>query len=118
MIMMTTACTGSTPKASDKAKAVNGMMPNWQRKPMMMPQGFLMWPHSFSVSTVQPMENITKASITVSTVLNTRPSISLKLLGGMRQFLPEQTVAAVLQTGSTIVVVMDVDIVVIVIEKR
>lgn len=111
IIMMTTACTGSTPKASDKTKAVKGMMPNWQRKPMMIPQGFLMWPHSLSASTVHPMENMTKASITVSTVLNTTLSISLKLLGGTRQFVPEQTVAAESQTRGTAVIAMDEDIV-------
>lgn len=93
MMMMTMACTGSTLKASDKAKAVKGMMPNWQRKPMMMPQGFLMWPHNFRASTVQPMENMTMASITVSTVLNTTPSVALKSLVGARQFAPEQIVA-------------------------
>ncbi|MED6275878.1 hypothetical protein CHARACLAT_031134, partial [Characodon lateralis] len=101
IMMMTMACTGSTPKAKDSAKAVKGMMPNWQRKPMTMPQGFLMWLHSFSASTVQPMANMTKASITVSTVLNTRLRTALKLLGGMRQFAPEQTVARESQDIST-----------------
>lgn len=92
-MMMTTACTGSTLKASDKAKAVKGMMPNWQRKPMTMPQGLLRWPKSLSESTVQPMENMTKASMTVSTVLNTRLRIALKSLSGARQFGPEQIAA-------------------------
>lgn len=110
-MMMTTACTGSTPKASDKAKAVKGMMPNWQRKPMMMPQGFLIWPHSFSASTVQPIENMTMASITVSTVLNTRPSIALKSPGGTRQFEPEQIVATVSQALGTAVIALNMVIV-------
>lgn len=103
IMIMTTACTGSTPKASDRAKAVKGMIPNWHRKPMRMPQGFLMWPHSFLTSTVQPMENMTIASITVSTVLSTRPSVSLKLLGGTRQFGPEHTVERGEQAAGTVV---------------
>lgn len=106
MMMMTTACTGCTWKASDKAKAEKGMMPNWQRKPMTMPQGLLRWPHSFVISTVQPMANMTRASMTVSTVLNTRPSISLKLLGGTRQSVPEQTVARGSQPAGTAVVMV------------
>lgn len=110
-MMMTTACTGSTPKASDKAKAVKGMMPNWQRKPMTMPQGFLMWPNSLLASTVQPMENMTIASMMVSTVLNTRLSIALKSLGGARQFAPEQTVATESQVVGTTVVALKMDIV-------
>ena len=101
-MMMTIACTGRTLKASDKAKAVKGMMPNWQRKPIAMPQGRLMWPHNLLESTVQPMENMTIPSITVSTMLNTRPSTSLKLLGGIRQLLPEQTVAKESQAGGKV----------------
>lgn len=93
IIMITTACTGMTWKANAKANAVKGMMPNWQRNPMMMPQGFLMWPHSFVESTVQPMENMTIASMMVSVVLIATPRISLKLLGGTRQSGPEHTVA-------------------------
>ncbi len=111
MMMMTTACTGSTPKASDKAKAVKGMMPNWQRKPMTMPQGLLMWPHSFWASTVQPMENMTMASIMVSTMLNTTLSIALKLLAGTRQFSPEQTVARESQSVRTAAIALNMDIV-------
>lgn len=93
IIMMTTAWTGMTWKAKDKANAVKGMMPNWQRNPTKMPQGFLMWPHSFMISTVQPMANMTIASIMVSVVLIATPRISLKLFGGTRQLLPEHTVA-------------------------
>lgn len=96
IIMMTTAWTGMTWKAKDKANAVKGMMPNWQRNPTKMPQGFLMWPHSFMISTVQPMANMTIANIMVSVVLIATPRISLKLFGGTRQLLPEHTVA----TGS------------------
>lgn len=110
IMMMTIACTGSTWKANDKAKAVKGMMPNWQRKPMKMPHGLLRWPNSFLASTVQPMANMTIASITVSTVLNTRLKIALKLLGGARQFVPEQTVERESQTAG-IVVVAIVDVV-------
>lgn len=106
MMMMTTACTGCTWKAMAKAKAEKGMMPNWQRKPMKMPQGLLRWLHSFSASTVQPMANMTRASMTVSTVLNTRPSTALKLLGGMRQSVPEQTVARGSQPAGTAVVMV------------
>jgi len=111
MMMMTTACKGSTPKASDKAKAVKGMMPNWHRKPMTMPQGLLMWPQSFWASTVQPMENMTMASITVSTMLNTKLSMSLKLLEGTRQFVPEHTVEKGSQLLEAAAVAMNVDIV-------
>lgn len=93
IMMMTTACTGMTWKAKAKANAVKGMMPNWQRKPMKMPQGLLMWPHSLAASTVQPMENMTIASIMVRVVLIARLRIWLKLSGGTRQFGPEQTVA-------------------------
>lgn len=93
IIMMTIACTGITWKANDRANAVKGMMPNWQRNPMMMPQGLLTWPHSFSASTVQPMENMTMASMMVSVVLIARLRIWLKLSGGTRQFAPEHTVA-------------------------
>lgn len=121
MMMMTTACTGSTPKASDKAKAVKGMMPNWQRKPMTMPQGRLMWPHSFSASTVQPMENMTMASITVSTTLNAKLSMSLKLLGGTRQFVPEHNVERGSHPVGTAEGAMNMDIVDVVMgteEKR
>lgn len=118
IMIMTTACTGSTLKARDKANAVNGMMPNWQRKPMAMPQGFLMWAHSFDNSTVQPIENMTIASIMVSTVLNTKLSVALKSLGGTRQLLPEQTVAAESHSTSRVVVAMDVDIVDDVMNKK
>lgn len=111
IMMMTTACTGSTPNASDKAKAVKGIMPNWHRKPMTIPQGLLMWPHSLWESTVQPMENMTIASIMVSTVLNTKLSIALKSLAGTRQLEPEQTVAKESQAGGTMVVAFSVDIV-------
>lgn len=106
IMMMTIACTGSTRKASAKAKAVKGMMPNWQRKPMKMPQGLLMWPHSFLASTVHPMANMTIASIVVSTVLSTRLSVALKLLAGTRQFVPEQTVARESQPVGTVIIVM------------
>lgn len=112
MMMMTTACTAWTPKASDKAKAVKGIMPNWQRKPMIMPHGFLMWPHSFAVSTMQPMENMTIASMMVRTVLITTPRMALKLLGGTRQSVPEQAVAALSQIAGSMVVGFSVDIVV------
>lgn len=107
MMMMTTACTGCTWKASDKAKAEKGMMPNWQRKPMMMPQGLLRWANSFVAFTVQPMANMIRASMTVSTVLNARPSTALKLLGGMRQSVPEQTVARGSQPAGTAVVMVE-----------
>lgn len=108
MMMMTIACTGSTWKTSAKAKAVKGMMPNWQRKPIMMPQGLLMCPHSFMASTVQPMANITRASMTVSTVLITWLSVALKLLGGTRQFAPEQTVVREPHSmGSAVVIMVD-----------
>lgn len=93
IIMMTTACTGMTWKANAKANAAKGMMPNWQRNPMKMPQGLLMWPHSFMASTVQPMENMTIASIMVSVVLIARLRMWLKLSGGTRQSGPEHTVA-------------------------
>ena len=93
MMMMAMACTGKTLNAKDRAKAVKGMMPNWQRKPMKMPQGLLMCPHSLVESTVQPMENITMASMIVSTTLSTRLRMSLKLLGGTRQSVPEHLVA-------------------------
>lgn len=112
MMMMTTACTAWTPKASDKAKAVKGIMPNWQRKPMIMPHGFLMWPHSFAASTLQPMANMTIASMMVSTVLITTPRMALKLLGGTRQSVPEQAVAALSQIAGSMVVGFSVDIVV------
>lgn len=57
------------------------------------------------------MENMTIASITVSTMLNTRLSISLKLLPGARQFVPEQSVAKESQAGGITVVAMSTDIV-------
>ncbi|KAJ8388562.1 hypothetical protein AAFF_G00132760 [Aldrovandia affinis] len=93
MMRMATACTGSTSKASASAKAQNGMMPNWHRKPTKMPQGRRTCPHSLGASTVQPMENMTMASMTVSTALSTMLRISLKLLGGTRQEAPEHSVA-------------------------
>ncbi|KAG7236589.1 hypothetical protein INR49_000761 [Caranx melampygus] len=62
-------------------------------------------------STVQPMENMTIASIMVSTVLNTKLSIALKSLAGTRQLEPEQTVAKESQVGGTMVVAFSVDIV-------
>ena len=111
-IMMTAmACTGSTPKASDRAKAVKGMMPNWQMNPMMMPQGLLMWPHSLLASTVQPMANMTRASITVTDMLITKLRVELKLLGGTMQFAPEQTAAAGSQVERTMAVALRADIV-------
>lgn len=110
MMMMTTACTAWTLKASDKAKAVKGIIPNWQRKPMIMPHGFLMWPHNFTAPTVQPMANMTMASKMVSTVLITTPRMALKLLGGTRQSVPEQAVAALSQIAGSMVVGFSVDI--------
>lgn len=44
-------------------------------------------------STVQPMENMTIASMMVSVVLIARLRTWLKLSGGTRQFGPEHTVA-------------------------
>lgn len=79
-------------KAADKAKAVKGMMPNWQRKPIAMPQGLFRCPQSFWTSTAHPMVNIIKASMKVSTMLNARLSFALKSLG-TRQLAPEQIVA-------------------------
>lgn len=108
IMMMTTACTGMTWKAKAKANAVKGMMPNWQRKPMKMPQGLLMCPHSLAASTVQPMENMTIASIMVRVVLIARLRIWLKLSGGTRQFGPEQTVARGSHSRSTADVAMAV----------
>ncbi len=75
---------------------------------MMMPQGVLMWPHSFMRSTVQPMENMTIATITVSTALNTTLRTALKLLAGTRQFVPEQVVARGSHTSGTAVVTADI----------
>lgn len=72
---------------------------------MKIPQGLLMWPHSFLASTVQPMENITMASMTVSTVLSTVPRTALKLLGGTRQSVPEQMVAWSSQPSGTVAMV-------------
>lgn len=97
MIKMTTACMGSTWKASEKANAVKGMMPNWQRKPMKIPHGRRMCAQSLWTSTVQPMANMTMASITVRTVLRTVLRIILKLLSGTRHDVPEHTVALTLQ---------------------
>lgn len=108
IIMMTTACTGMTWKANAKANAVKGMMPNWQRNPMMMPQGLLMWPHSFMASTVQPMENMTMASMMVSVVLIARLRIWLTFSEGARQFAPEHTVARESHSMSTADVAMAV----------
>lgn len=93
MIKMTTACMGSTWKASEKANAVKGMMPNWQRKPMKIPHGRRMCAQSLCTSTVQPMENMTIASMTVSTVLRTVLRIMLKLLSGTRHDVSEHTAA-------------------------
>lgn len=107
--MTAIACSGITPKARDRIKPVKGMMPNWQRKPMKMPQGRLRWLNSFLESTVQPMENMTIASITVSPMLNTTFSISFRLLGGTRQLAPEQTVALESQTRGPTVVGSDAD---------
>lgn len=108
IMMMTTACTGMTLKAKAKANAAKGMMPNWQRKPMKMPQGLLTWPHSLAASTVQPMENMTIASMMVRVVLIARLRIWLKLSGGTRQLGPEQTVARASHSGSTADVAMAV----------
>lgn len=99
MMIMTTAWMGSTLNARASAKAVKGMMPNWHKNPMKMPQGLRMCPHSCLTSTVQPIANMTMASMTVSTVLITNPRISLKLLGGTRQDMPEQMVALTGQMG-------------------
>lgn len=99
MIRMTTACTGSTWKASEKANAVKGMIPNWQRKPMKIPHGRRTCAQSLCTSTVQPMENITMASMTVSTILRTVLRIMLKSLSGTRHDVPEHTVASTLQVS-------------------
>lgn len=108
IMMMTTACTGMTWKAKAKANAVKGMMPNWQRKPMKMPQGLLTCPHSLAASTVQPMENMTMASMMVRVVLMARLRTWLKLSGGTRQSGPEQTVASASHSRSTAEVAMAV----------
>lgn len=97
MIKMTTAWIGSTWKASERANAAKGMMPNWQRKPMKIPHGRRICAQSLCTSTVQPMENMTMASMTVSTMLRTVLRITLKLLSGTRQDVPEHTVALTLQ---------------------
>lgn len=99
MIKMTTAWMGCTLKASERANAVKGMMPNWQRKPMKIPHGRQMCAQSLCMSTVQPMANMTIASMTVSTMLRTVLRIILKLLSGTRHDSPEHTVAMALQVA-------------------
>lgn len=99
MIKMTTACIGSTLKASEKANAVKGMIPNWQRKPMKIPHGRRICAQSLCTSTVQPMENMTMANMAVSTELKTVLSNKLKSLSGTRQDVPEHTVALTLQVA-------------------
>lgn len=100
MMMMTIAWIGSTLKIDESAKAVKGMMPNWHRKPMKMPQGLRMCTQSFLASTVQPIENMTKASMTVSVVLIATLRMSLNGSRGTRQDVPVQMVAFTGQTGS------------------
>lgn len=99
-MMMTTAWIGSTLKINESAKAVKGMMPNWHRKPMKMPQGLRMCNQSFLASTVQPIENMTKASMMVSVVLITTLRMSLNGSWGTRQDVPVQMVAFMGQVGS------------------
>lgn len=93
MISTTTAWIGRMLKAKDSKKAVRGIIPNWQRKPTTIPQGLFMWPKKFLSSTLQPMENITRASIIVRTVLKTTLKVWLKLSSGNTQDVPSQTVA-------------------------
>lgn len=94
-IMITaTACIGSTSNASASTKPVRGIIPNWQRKPTRMPQGLLMCPKNFGSSTLQPMENITSASMIVRTVLKIRLRVLLESSAGSTQEVPWQTVAA------------------------
>lgn len=93
MIITTTAWIGSTLKARDSKKAVRGIIPNWQRKPTKIPQGLFMWPQNFWSSTLQPMENITKASRIVRTVLKTTLKVSLKVFSDSTQDVPSQIVA-------------------------
>ncbi len=100
MMMMTIAWTGSTLKINESAKAVKGMMPNWHKKPMKMPQGLRMCIQSCLASTLQPIENMTKASMTVSVVLITTLRMSLNGSRGTRQDVPMQMVAFTGQTGS------------------
>jgi len=98
--MITIAWTGSTLKISESAKAVKGMIPNWHRKPIKMPHGLRMCTQSFLASTVQPIENMTKASRMVSVVLITTLRMSLNGSRGTRQDVPEQMVAFSGQVGS------------------
>lgn len=93
MISTTTAWIGSTLKASDSKKAVRGIIPNWQRKPTKIPQGLFMWFQNFLISTLQPMENITKASMIVRTVLKVTLKERLKSSSGNTQDVPLQIVA-------------------------
>ena len=93
MISTTTAWTGSTSKTRDSKKAVRGIIPNWQRKPTRIPQGLFMWYQNFLSSTLQPMENITKATMIVRTILKTKLKVALKLLSGNTQDVPSQIVA-------------------------
>lgn len=93
MMSTTTAWIGMMPKANDSTNPVRGMIPNWQRKPMKMPHGRLMCPRNFLISTLHPMENMTKANRMVSTMLKTVLRMALKLLSGATHESPSQTVA-------------------------
>ncbi len=52
-----------------------------------------MWCKNFLISTLQPMENITKASMIVRTVLKTTLKVWLKSSSGNTQDVPLQIVA-------------------------
>lgn len=93
MIITTTAWIGRTLKAKESKKAVRGIIPNWQRKPTNIPQGLFKCPKKFLSSTLQPMENITKASMIVRTVLKTTLKVWLKVSSGNTQDVPSQIVA-------------------------
>ena len=98
IMITTTAWTGRMSKATDRMNPVRGMIPNWQRKPIHMPHGRFTCPRNFLISTLHPMENITRARREVSTVLRTVLRMALKLLSGATQDEPLQTVALAKQT--------------------
>lgn len=99
IIKITTAWVGCTWKASERANAVKGIIPNWHRKPIKMPHGRQMCAQSLCTSTVHPMENMTMASMTVSTVLKTVLRMMLKSFSGTRHDVLEHTVALAWQVG-------------------
>lgn len=77
---------------------------------MTMPQGLRMCIQSFFASTVQPIENMTMASMMVSVVLITKPRISLNVSRGTRQDLPTQMVEFTGQVGSDVFMLTKVSV--------